>query len=316
MDKHRATLASLLLTVGCASTGHPAAVRAAAAPLGPGAESGFSDVNTDPAMITDGRVTAAAGDLLATASALRRHVAALGGRVFKEQQHFRAEDTDERGAWAHLLVKVQPGRLPDLLDWLRERTSILSQDVESLVASEADADAQVSDPGAPDASGARRPAVLAVDLVEPPDRLVTARVVPAVRASWLGLAAPPSGGAATGRAGVALGIGLPVAKLEVAVYPGTGGGAPSVVLATLGAGLRARAATSGGRGTGRLFAGLRLGYAHLGPDDHRLAAGAELGLDVVRRGGVAVTTSLRPLGLLGRHNTAALEAGATLAFAF
>jgi hypothetical protein len=100
------------------------------------------------------------------------------------------------------------------------------------------------------------------------------------------------------------------------VYPGSGGGAPSVVLATLGAGLRARAATGGGRGAGRLFAGLRLGYAHLGPDDHRLAAGAELGFDVVRRGGVAVTASLRPLGLLGRHNTAALEAGATLSFAF
>jgi hypothetical protein len=310
-----ATLVSLLLAAGCASTGGPAGRSALSA--APEARPGFSDVNTDPEMITDGRVTGAAADLLATTSALRRQVGALGGRVFKEQQHFRAEDTSERSAWAHMLVKVQPARLPDLLDWLREHTNVLSQDVESVVASDADADADVMDTAGRDVGpGVRKPAVLAVDLVEPRDRLATAAVVPSVRASWLGLASPPGGGGASGRAGVALGIGLPVAKLEVAAYSSPGNGAPAVVLATLGAGLRARSATSDGRGSSRLFAGLRLGYAYLGPDDHRLAAGAELGLDIVRRGGVAVTTSLRPIALLGRQSTGALEAGAAVSLAF
>src|SRR5438309_1996648 len=101
---------SILLVVGaCAGSQRPRAASVApaaemapvaapepthAAPMPPAEkreQSGFSDVNTDNSLISNGSVQASSEQLLSTASGFRREVYRLGGRVFAEQVHYRAD---------------------------------------------------------------------------------------------------------------------------------------------------------------------------------------------------------------------------------
>jgi hypothetical protein len=121
----------------------------AAAPAGApaAAATGYADVNTDSSLVSNGSVTAAAEDLLPTASAFRREIYRLGGRVFAEQVHFRAEgDGDDDGkqtSAATYRVKILPRMLPDLLDWLGKHAAITAQDVSSIIAMESEGDASI-----------------------------------------------------------------------------------------------------------------------------------------------------------------------------
>src|SRR5262245_27889938 len=64
----------------------PSAYQAPAAPApAAAATTGYADVNTDSSLISNGSVAASSEDLLPTASAFRREVYRLGGRVFAEQ---------------------------------------------------------------------------------------------------------------------------------------------------------------------------------------------------------------------------------------
>ncbi|HTM22763.1 MAG TPA: hypothetical protein VL172_19705 [Kofleriaceae bacterium] len=118
-----------------------------AAPMPPPARepTGYSDVNTDNSLISNGSVTAASEQLLATASGFRREVYRLGGRVFAEQIHFRAEAGDEHDepSLATYRIKLLPRMLPDLLDWLGEHATITEQDVSSIIAMESEGDAAI-----------------------------------------------------------------------------------------------------------------------------------------------------------------------------
>lgn len=120
------------------------------APIGPAPTAakptGYADVNTDSSLISNGSVTASSPELLSTASAFRREVYRLGGRVFAEQVHFRAEpdDDDKQASGATYRVKLLPRLLPDLLDWLGKHATITAQDVSSIIAMESEGDASIA----------------------------------------------------------------------------------------------------------------------------------------------------------------------------
>ncbi|HEY6176718.1 MAG TPA: hypothetical protein VIX73_19815, partial [Kofleriaceae bacterium] len=98
----------------------PPTHQAPEAPAPSAAATGYADVNTDTALISNGSVAASSDDLLSTASAFRREVYRLGGRVFAEQVRFHADaDDDGRDASAATYrIKLLPRLLPDLLEWL------------------------------------------------------------------------------------------------------------------------------------------------------------------------------------------------------
>jgi hypothetical protein len=117
---------------------------AAAAPT-PATPTGYADVNTDTSLISNGSVAASSQELLSTASAFRREVYRLGGRVFAEQVHFRAEPDDDgqQASAASYRIKLLPRLLPDLLDWLGKHATITAQDVQSIIAMESEGDASI-----------------------------------------------------------------------------------------------------------------------------------------------------------------------------
>jgi hypothetical protein len=124
-----------------------AAYQAPIAPAPAAAPTGHADVNTDSSLISNGSVTASSDDLLPTASAFRREVYRLGGRVFAEQLHFRAEaeaeDQAKGASAASYRIKLLPRLLPDLLDWLGKHSTITAQDVASIIAMESEGDASI-----------------------------------------------------------------------------------------------------------------------------------------------------------------------------
>lgn len=116
----------------------------ATAPAGPA--TGYADVNTDNSLISNGSVSASSETLLSTASAFRREVYRLGGRVYAEQVHFRdAPDGDaSEASSATYRIKILPRLLPDILDWLGKHATITAQDVSSIIAMESEADASIA----------------------------------------------------------------------------------------------------------------------------------------------------------------------------
>lgn len=153
-------LVAATLITACAATAKssslaaPAAVREAPtsayqAPIAPAptaATTGYADVNTDNSLISNGSIAAWSEDLLSTASAFRREVYRLGGRVFAEQVHFHAEaeaDGKDTSA-ATYRIKILPRLLPDLLDWLGKHSTITAQDVSSIIAMESEGDASIA----------------------------------------------------------------------------------------------------------------------------------------------------------------------------
>ncbi len=135
--------ASTTLPTPAAREAPPATYQAPAAPA-PGTPTGYADVNTDSSLISNGSVTASSQELLSTASAFRREVYRLGGQVFAEQLHFRAEGDDgQQASAASYRVKLLPRLLPDLLDWLGKHATITAQDVQSIIAMESEGDASI-----------------------------------------------------------------------------------------------------------------------------------------------------------------------------
>jgi hypothetical protein len=125
----------------------PSSAHAAPMPTAPTApETGYSDVNTDNSLISNGSVSATSEALLSTASGFRREVYRLGGRVYAEQVHYRAQidDAPREASAASYRIKILPRLLPDLLDWLGQHATITSQDVSSIVAMESEADASIT----------------------------------------------------------------------------------------------------------------------------------------------------------------------------
>jgi len=135
-----------LATVPAAREAPPATFQAPAGPApSAAAPTGFADVNTDASLISNGSVTASSPELLSTAGAFRREVYRLGGRVFAEQVHFRAEPDDDgkQASTASYRIKLLPRLLPDLLDWLGKHAAITAQDVQSILAMESEGDASI-----------------------------------------------------------------------------------------------------------------------------------------------------------------------------
>ncbi|HMG52161.1 MAG TPA: hypothetical protein VK601_01740 [Kofleriaceae bacterium] len=124
----------------------PPTYQAPAAPAPAAASTGYADVNTDASLVSNGSVTASSEHLLSTASAFRREVYRLGGRVFAEQVHFQADapaDDDGAASAATYRIKLLPRLLPDLLDWLGKHSTITAQDVSSIIAMESEGDASI-----------------------------------------------------------------------------------------------------------------------------------------------------------------------------
>ena len=62
------------------------------------------------------------------------------------------------------------------------------------------------------------------------------------------------------------------------------------------------------------FAGVRAGYAYI--ERHAVVVAGELGIELYKSSGVALSASLRPNGVISGDSQVALEAGSSLTFAF
>jgi len=123
----------------------PSTHQAPAAPAAAATSTGYADVNTDASLVSNGSVAASAANLLSTASAFRREVYRLGGRVFAEEVHFRGDAAADDGdaSAASYRIKILPRLLPDVLDWLGKHSTITAQDVSSIIAMESEGDAAI-----------------------------------------------------------------------------------------------------------------------------------------------------------------------------
>lgn len=106
---------------------------------------------------------------------------------------------------------------------------------------------------------------------------------------------------------------LPSPLLEVAGYPATSE-ADAGVMATLGTGAYGRSTGDGARTWLNPFIGFRVGYAHLG--NHAFVASGELGVEIFKSKGVALSASMRPSATLGKDSQLLLESGGSLSVAF
>jgi hypothetical protein len=157
---------------------------------------------------------------------------------------------------------------------------------------------------------------------QPQVRFAAARVAPSVRATLLvgdllneGDGRDVLVGGAVGFALPSKGPGglLPSPLVELAGYPAKGD-RDAAVVATIGIGKYARSMGDGRNVWLNPFAGLRMGYAYLG--NSALVVAGELGIELYKSSGVALSASLRPQGLIGKDSQVALEAGSSLTFAF
>ena len=156
----------------------------------------------------------------------------------------------------------------------------------------------------------------------PQVRFAAARVAPSLRASILVTELLGERGERSARVGGAIGFALPSSGpggllpsplIELAGYPAEPEGKAAVV-ATLGVGKYARSMGDGDKTWFNPFAGLRMGYAYIG--DHAFVVSGELGLELYKSSGVALSASMRPYGVIGGDSQVALEAGSSLTFAF
>ena len=317
----------LVLAVGC--SGMQAARAASPARMSvETAAPGFTNINTDKSLITNGSVTATATDLLPMASEFRSEVSTIGARIVAEQLHYAGPSDDElhselrqrpRGSSsASYTVKVLPSALPTLLDWLREHATITEEDVASIAAMESEADAAITGE-APDpiaaAADAHRVAVLRVNLESPPpyDPLAHGDFVASVRGSFLALNV--LGAATSNRLGVGIALGgrSPEAALELTGYAASST-SKTAITASAGIGGYSAAFGNGQRTTFNPYLGVRLGDAYV--DASYFTAAVDLGVELIKRGGIMWTASARPTLLLGTNSQLAVEVGTSVGIAF
>jgi len=135
---------SALATAPAVREAPPPTYQAPVTPVPVAPATGYADVNTDSSLVSNGSVVASSPDLLPTASAFRREVYRLGGRVFAEQVHVHPDDDDlKQASAASYRIKLLPRLLPDLLDWLGKHAAITAQDVSSIIAMESEGDASI-----------------------------------------------------------------------------------------------------------------------------------------------------------------------------
>ena len=332
----------------------PATYQAPLAPAPAAATpTGYADVNTDSSLISNGSVTASSPELLSTASAFRREVYRLGGRVFAEQVHFRAEPDDDgkQASAGSYRIKLLPRLLPDLLDWLGKHATITAQDVSSIVAMESEADAAIvradvkqrldeieAQLGDPQLEPSVRAALeqektkLTGAAIPDPNAMAdnTKRVaVLDVRLEAPRLPDPYAHGkllghargsflelAGIGRVGGGVGLGghSPVSTVEVLGYSSSGMAEKAGVSVTLGFGGYSKAFGGGTRSSLNPYLGARVGYAYL--DANYLEVAAEVGVELFKQRGVIWTMSARPMGLLGDTSKGAVEVGSSVGLAF
>jgi hypothetical protein len=360
----------ILFASACSMAAKPAAMavmpRAApepmpthAAPMPPAEkaeQTGYSDVNTDNSLISNGSVTASSDELLATASGFRREVYRLGGRVFAETVHYRSEGDDGKSAsLAHYRIKLLPRMLPDLLDWLGKHSTITAQDVSSIIAMESEGDAAIvredvrarlaeidaeladtsMDPQVRAAIEQERSKLVSAAHADPNAMADNTRRVavldvqlevphhdPYAKAKMLGHAR-----------GSFLGLGVlgTAHGSRIGGGIGIGGRSPVSTLEVMGyaastmdekAGV---AVTIGAGGYSKAFGGgartslnpyLGARIGYAYLDANYFEVAAEVGLELVKQRGVLWTVSARPMGLLGSSSQAAVEVGSSLGLAF
>jgi hypothetical protein len=161
-----------------------------------------------------------------------------------------------------------------------------------------------------------------IESEKPQARFAAARFVPTLRASLLVTHLLGKSSERETRVGGAMGIALPVNEaggflpspmLEVAGYPATADHDAGVI-ATMGTGQFGRSTGDGKRTWLNPFAGARMGYAHI--DRNAFVVSGELGLEIFKSAGVALSASLRPSAFIGRDSQVVLESGSSLSVAF
>ncbi len=153
-------------------------------------------------------------------------------------------------------------------------------------------------------------------------RFAAARVVTTLRSSLLVTNLLGKSSERETRVGGAIGLALPDSGpggllpsplLEVAGYPATSESDAGVV-ATMGTGRFSRSSGDGASRWFNPFVGLRMGYAHV--ERSAFVVSGEIGLELFKSSGVALSASIRPSAFIGKDSQAVLESGSSLSVAF
>ncbi len=161
-----------------------------------------------------------------------------------------------------------------------------------------------------------------VETENPQARFAAGRFVPTLRTSVLVPNLLGKSSEREARVGGAIGVALPSngpggllpsPLLEVAGYPATADHG-SGVIATLGTGTYARSTGDGRRQWLNPFAGVRMGYAHV--ERNSFVVSAELGVELFKSAGIALSASVRPSAFVGKDSQVVLESGSSLSLAF
>jgi hypothetical protein len=161
-----------------------------------------------------------------------------------------------------------------------------------------------------------------IETDKPQARFGAARIVTTLRSSLLVTNLLGKGSERDSRVGGAIGIALPDdgpggflpgPLLEVAGYPATSESGAGVI-ATMGTGRYGRSTGDGARRWMNPFVGARMGYAYI--DRNAFVVSGEIGLEIFKSAGVALSASLRPSALIGKDSEVILESGSSLSIAF
>ncbi len=157
---------------------------------------------------------------------------------------------------------------------------------------------------------------------KPQVRFAVSRVVTTLRSSILVTKLLGKGDERDVRVGGAVGIAIPTSGpggylpsplLEVAGYPSTSE-SDAAVIATMGTGAFSRSAGDGDGQWFNPFVGARMGYAHVGRS--AFVVSGEIGVELFKSSGVALSASLRPSAFIGKDSQVVLESGSSLSLAF
>ncbi len=161
-----------------------------------------------------------------------------------------------------------------------------------------------------------------IETEQPQTRFSAARVVTTMRTSVLVTDLLGKSSERKARVGGAVGIALPDSGpggllpsplLEVAGYAATSEQGAAVI-ATIGTGRFARSTGDGASAWLNPFIGMRMGYGHV--DRSVFVVSGEIGLELFKSAGVALSASMRPSAFIGKDSQITLESGTSLSVAF
>ncbi|MBK9072645.1 MAG: hypothetical protein IPL79_16845 [Myxococcales bacterium] len=319
------------IAFGCASRKAmqpQAAMATAAAPLAMAMDApegapagGVVTVNSSDEMRTTGEIVVRSPDLLTQSAMFRSEIYARGGTVVNEDikftqaksvQELRTFASPARSNYARFTVTLPASSTAGLLQWIVQHHEIIHQAISAIQLVPA-AGPQIATDG--EAPPPVHNVSFVVTFVEEVRREAfdEASISLSVRGVGMVTDALDRPANRDTRSGVGLGLRFGNFTIETTGIFATEASSAGIIV-TAGNVVYARTMGKGARTAMNPYLQIKSGYAYLNGSAYVL--GAELGIELIKAGGVALAASVSPLGLLGKHSMVAVQGGAELRVAF